>query len=59
MSKELHNGKFRQALSEIYGRERYAFHGREHFFGCDYLIWKLVANPWPGHAIGKRWARPL
>lgn len=38
-------------------RERYEFYRREHHYGEDYLVWRLVANPWPGHAVGKRWAR--
>jgi hypothetical protein len=51
------NQQLREALRLAFGREQYEFHGRETHLGQDYLIWILVANPWPGHAVGKRWAR--
>jgi hypothetical protein len=51
------NQQLREALRLAFGREQYEFHGRETHMGQDYLIFKLVANPWPGHAVGKRWAR--
>lgn len=38
-------------------REVYKFSHRETHFGEDYLIWILVAHPWPERRIGKRWAR--
>lgn len=49
--------QLRETLRAAFGREQYEFHGRETHLGQDYLIFKLVANPWPGHDIGKRWAR--
>jgi len=51
------NQQLREALRLEFDRELYEFYGRETRRGQDYLIWKLVSSPWPGHVIGKRWER--
>jgi hypothetical protein len=51
------NQQVREAYRREFGRELYEFYCRETRRGQDYLIWKLVSSPWPGHAIGNQWER--
>lgn len=52
------NQQLREERRLTFGRELYEFYCRETRRGQDYLIWKLVSSPWPGHEIGNRWERP-
>jgi hypothetical protein len=40
-------------MNEDLPREQWQFTGRRTFYGYDFWVWELVANPRPLHKVGQ------